>query len=131
MTVSAALSLTTSRRRRRTRLRSVAEPTLRETVKPKRTGPGSGRSRPCRMNAGADVFAPPAAARKSARCRIRSMAMSWTLGAQALAAAGATSGDDLAAADSRDARTETVAALTHQLAGLIGTLHGSSPLPGC
>jgi hypothetical protein len=51
-------------------------------------------------------------------------------GAQALATAGAAGGDDLAAADSRDASAEAVTALAHQFAGLIGTLHGSSPLPG-
>ena len=50
-------------------------------------------------------------------------------GRQALAAVGATSGDDLAAALGRHAGAVAMTALTHQLAGLIGSLHGPSPGP--
>jgi hypothetical protein len=45
-------------------------------------------------------------------------------GAQTLAAAGATCGENLAAAGSRETGTETVTALAHQFAGLISPLHG-------
>ena len=48
-------------------------------------------------------------------------------GRQLLAAAGATGGDDLAAADSGHAGAETVTALAHELGGLIGPLHRNSP----
>lgn len=41
---------------------------------------------------------------------------------------GAASGNDLAAALGRHARTEAVAALADQLARLIRPLHGSSPV---
>src|SRR4051794_14438175 len=44
------------------------------------------------------------------------------LGRKTLAAAGAASNDDLAAALSGHTRTETVAALANKLRGLIGTL---------
>jgi hypothetical protein len=47
---------------------------------------------------------------------------------KALAAMGATSGDDLAATLGRHARAEAMAALANQLARLIGPLHGSSPV---
>jgi hypothetical protein len=47
---------------------------------------------------------------------------------QALAAVSAASGDDLAAALGRHARTETMAALANELARLIRPLHGSSPV---
>src|ERR1700752_2290636 len=46
-------------------------------------------------------------------------------GAQTLAAPRAASGEDLAAAGGGQARAETVAALAHQFAGLIGPLHGA------
>jgi hypothetical protein len=49
-------------------------------------------------------------------------------GAQTLAATRAACGENLAAADSRETGTETVTALAHQFAGLIGPLHGRSPL---
>jgi len=48
-------------------------------------------------------------------------------GRQALAAMGATARDDLAAAGGGHARTETVTALTDELARLVGSLHGSEP----
>ena len=48
-------------------------------------------------------------------------------GRQLLAAAGATGGDDLAAADSGHAGAEAVTALAHELGRLIGPLHGISP----
>ena len=49
-------------------------------------------------------------------------------GRKALAAAGAASGDDLAAADRFHTGAEAVAALAHDLAGLISPLHGSAPV---
>ncbi len=45
-------------------------------------------------------------------------------GRQTLAAVRTAGSDDLAAAASRHARTEAVTALAHELAGLIGALHG-------
>ena len=45
------------------------------------------------------------------------------LSRESLAAACTASGDDLAAADGRDARTEAVAPLANKLGWLIGTLH--------
>ena len=48
---SGGASRTTSRSRRRTRLRSTALPTFFETVKPTRTGPSSRRSRACSTKA--------------------------------------------------------------------------------
>jgi hypothetical protein len=45
-------------------------------------------------------------------------------GAQTLAAAGAASGENLAAAGRGETGTETVTALAHQFAGLISPLHG-------
>ena len=74
--IPASASLTTSRNRRRTRLRTTAFPTFLETVKPTRTAPASGRIRNCKMNPAVGAFCPLAAARKSARCRNRSM---WRL----------------------------------------------------
>src|SRR5215475_10129926 len=121
---------TTSRSRRRMRLRSVAVPFFLVTVKPTRTGPWSSRLRLCRENAALETLAPLATARKSARCLSRSMmgflkAGKPGSGAQALAAAGAAGGQNLAAAGGGEARAKTVAALAHQFAGLIGPLHGS------
>jgi hypothetical protein len=49
------------------------------------------------------------------------------LGAETLAALGPTRRDDLLATNSRHTRTEAMAALTDQLARLIGTFHGKSP----
>jgi len=46
-------------------------------------------------------------------------------GAQALAAASAAGGKDLAATSGGEASAEAVAALAHQFAGLISPLHGS------
>ena len=47
---------------------------------------------------------------------------------EALAAAGAAGGDDVAAADRLHARPETMAALADELAWLIGSFHCRSPL---
>jgi len=52
-------------------------------------------------------------------------------GAQTLAPAGATSCENLAATGSGETGTETVTALAHQFAGLIGPLHGRSPMQKC
>lgn len=57
--------------------------------------------------------------------------MEWgRSGAQTLAAAGAACGENLAAAGGRQTGAKAVTALAHQFAGLIGPLHGRSPLPG-
>src|SRR3569833_3956139 len=120
---------TTSRRRRRTRLRSTALPTLRDTVKPTRTGPASPRGRIWSTKAAAGTLVPVAALRKSARCFSRSIESSVAamraagLGAEPLASAGTPGLDDLAAARGLHARAETVTALAHKLARLVGPLH--------
>jgi hypothetical protein len=119
---------TNSRSRRRMRLRSVAVPFFLVTVKPTRAGPSSSRRRACTTKAALLARAPLATARKSARCRSRSMMRSPgspASGAQTLAAARAARGEDLAAAGRGEAGTETVAALAHQFAGLISPFHGS------
>src|SRR6516164_678464 len=135
---------TTSRRRRRIRLRSVAVPFDFVTVKPIRIGPESSRPRPCQVKAVELTRAPLATARKSARCLSRSMigtpevACSQALrrlflrrsdacfsGAQTLAASRTARGEDLAAAGGCKAGAEAVTALAHQFAGLISPLHGS------
>src|SRR5262249_55465605 len=70
---------------------------------------------------------PRAAARKSARCLSRSIEPADARAAsraQPLAAAGAPGGDHLAAPLGRHAGAKTVSALAHQLARLIGPLHG-------
>src|SRR6266404_4867418 len=120
--------LTNSRSRRRMRLRSVAVPFFRVTVKPTRTGPLSSRRRLWTTKAALPARAPLATARKSARCLNRSMVESPGSpgsGAQTLAAPCATCGEDLAAASRREAGAEAVTALAHQFAGLISPLHGS------
>src|SRR5215813_13152738 len=109
------------------RFRSVAVPFFFVTVNPIRIGPGSSRRRLCRMNAALFTRVPSATARKSARCRSRSMVGSpepLGSGAQTLAAAGAAGGKNLAAAGGGEAGAEAVTALAHQFAGLIGPLHG-------
>src|SRR6516164_5955930 len=119
------VSRTNSRSLRRMRLRSVAVPFFLVTVKPIRIGPLSSRRRLCRTNAGLFTRAPLATARKSARCLSRSMMKSQKgSGAQALAAAGAAGGENLAAAGGGEAGTEAVTALAHQFRGLISPLHG-------
>ena len=118
--------LTTSRSRRRTRLRSAALPTFFDTVKPTRTGPPTPRLSACNTKAAVATLTPLAAARKSVRRRNRSMKRRRAVsGAEPLAAARATRGEHPAAALGRHARAETVTALAHQLARLIGPLHGS------
>src|SRR5215212_1496733 len=110
------------------RLRSGALPFFFVTVKPTRIGPSSSRRRACTTKAALLTRAPLATARKSARCLNRSMigiSGKPGSGAQTLAAPGAASGEDLAAAGGRQAGTETVTTLAHQFAGLISPLHGS------
>jgi len=53
---------------------------------------------------------------------------SKTLGREALAAAGATGVDDVPATDRRHPRAEAVPPLANQLARLISTFHGNSPI---
>ncbi len=114
-----------SRSRRRTRLRSTAVPTLRDTVNPIRAGPPSSRLRPCSTKAAVATLAPLAAARKSARCFSRTIMRGFRgSGAKPLAAAIAPGGDHLAAARGRHAGAKSVTALAHNFAGLIGPLHG-------
>src|ERR1700685_1433299 len=95
-------SRTISRSRRRTRLRSTALPTCRDTVNPMRTGPSSARRRACTTKAPTDARKPFAAARKSVRCLNRCMVVA-DIAAADLAAADLAAADlaaaDLAAAD--------------------------------
>src|SRR5215470_2953955 len=117
---------TASLSRRRTRLRSTAVPTFFDTVKPTRAGPSSSRRRAWSTKAGAGIRVPAATARNSAR-RLRRSIRQKPLprsGAQPLASARAPGGHHLAPALGRHAGTETVTALAHQLARLIGPLHG-------
>src|SRR5882757_3482255 len=122
-------SRTTSRNRRRTRLRSTELPTFLEQVKPTRTGPSSWRSRAWSTNPPAGALAPAVAARKSARCLSRCIAGAGrpapVSGAEPLASARATGGQDLATPGGLEAVAKSVTALAHQLAGLIGPLHES------
>ena len=119
-------SLTTSLSRLRTRLRSAALPTFFVTVKPTRTGPPTSRLSACNTNAAVATLTPLAAARKSVRRRNRSMERRRAgSGAEPLAATRAARGEHPTAALGLHARAETVTALAHQLARLIGPLHGS------
>src|SRR3954451_23176164 len=122
-----AFSRTISRRRRRARLRATALPTFFDTVKPKRGGAVSARSRACNTNAAAGILVPVAAARKSARRFSRSMGAprARASGTEALASPRAPRCDDLAAADGGGPGAEAVTALAHQFAQLIGPFHGS------
>src|SRR5262249_5518492 len=125
----AAVSLTISLSRRRTRLRSTAVPTFLDTVKPTRTGPPTSRLRACNTKAGVGTLVLAAAATKSARCLSRSIATPpaaprRSSGAEPLASTRAARGDHPAPAFGCHAGTKAVTALAHQLARLIGPLHG-------
>src|SRR5262249_41240086 len=125
----AAVSLTISLSRRRTRLRSTAVPIFLDTVKPTRTGPPSSRLRACNTKAAVGTLAAVAAARKSARCLSRRIGRrparrGRRSSAEPLAPARAARGNVLAPALGRHAGTKTVTALAHQIARLIGPLHG-------
>src|SRR3954452_7253199 len=122
-----AARFTASLSRRRTRLRTTALPTLRETVNPSRAGASSSRLRACSTKPGVEARNPEEAARKSARCRNRSMETRgrWPpSGAQPLTPLRPAGGNHLAASLSRHAGAEAVAALANELARLIGPLHG-------
>src|SRR5580704_9464762 len=140
-----------SRSRRRTRLRSTALPTCRDTVKPMRTGPSSARRRACTTKVPTDARCPAAAARKSVRRLNRSM-VAVDVAAVDMAAVDMAAVDmaaaDLAAAGEIRSRTEPLAALrppsrqhpaaafgrhpgakavtafAHQFARLVGPFHG-------
>src|ERR1700685_1140588 len=142
-------SRTISRSRRRTRLRSTALPTCRDTVKPMRTGPSSARRRACTTKAPTVARKPLEAARKSVRCLNRCMVVA-DMAAADLAAADLAAADLPAelAADELRSRTEPLAALraagrqhpaaalgrhpgakavtalAHQFARLVGPFHG-------
>src|SRR5690606_7527495 len=109
--------------------------TLRETARPRRGGAPS-RSQ-CRLSSGALVRLAPSNTRaKSALARIRAARGKMfregigrrlrpaRSGAEALAALGTTTGQDLAAVGGRHAGTETVVALALEVAGLVGALGG-------
>jgi hypothetical protein len=125
------VSLTISRSRRRTRLRSTALPTCFDTVKPMRAGrscsPSCSRRRACTTNARPDALTPLAAARKSVRRLNRSTATTG-IGprsrTEALAPARAPRRKHLAAAFCRHPGAKAVAALAHQFARLVGPFHG-------
>ena len=115
-------------RRRRTRFRSTAVPTFLDTVKPTRIGPVSPRVRACNTKAAVVALTPLAAARKSDRCLNLSTgeprAGASVSGAEPLAPAPASRVEDPAATLGRHAGAKSVTALAHQLARLIGPLHG-------
>src|SRR5580700_5615271 len=128
-------SRTISRSRRRTRLRSTALPTCRDTVKPMRTGPSSARRRACTTKVPTDTRCPAAAARKSVRCLNRSMAAADMAAAdlaadelrsrtEPLAALGPPGRQHSAAALGRHPGAKAVAAFAHQFARLVGPFHG-------
>src|SRR4029077_5883286 len=133
-------SRTISRSRRRTRLRSTALPTCRDTVNPMRTGPVSARRRACTTKAPTDARIPAAAARKSVRRLNRSMAAADMSAAdmaavdmakrekrsrtEPLAALRAPGRQHPAAAFGRHPGAKAVAALAHQFARLVGPFHG-------
>src|SRR5580700_10706838 len=119
-----------SRSRRRTRLRSTALPTCRDTVKPMRTGPSSARRRACTTKVPTDARCPAAAARKSARRVNRSMAADDMAKrekrsrTEPLAALGSPGRQHPAAAFGRHPGAKAVTALAHQFARLVGPFHG-------
>src|ERR1700689_461633 len=128
-------SRTISRSRRRTRLRSTALPTCRDTVNPMRTGPSSARRRACTTKAPTDARKPFAAARKSVRCLNRCMVVADMVAAdmaademrsrtEPLAALRAPGRQHPAAALGRHPGAKTVTALSHQFARLVGPFHG-------
>src|SRR6202166_2747797 len=120
-----AESRTISRSRRRTRLRSTALPTCRDTVKPMRTGPSSARRRACTTKAPTDARKAAAAARKSVRRVNRSMvAGEMRSRTEPLAALGASGRQHPAAAFGRHPGAKAVTALAHQFARLVGPFHG-------
>src|SRR5580693_4456894 len=118
-------SRTISRSRRRTRLRSTALPTFRDTVKPMRTGPSSARRRACTTKAPTDARKPLAAARKSVRCLNRSMAADEMRSrTEPLAALRPPGRQHPAAALGRHPGAKAVTAFAHQFARLVGPFHG-------
>src|ERR1700688_1842349 len=120
-----AESRTISRSRRRTRLRSTALPTCRDTVKPMRTGPSSARRRACTTKAPTDARKAAAAARKSVRRVNRSMvAGEMRSRTEPLAALGPPGRQHPAAAFGRHPGAKAVTALAHQFARLVGPFHG-------
>src|ERR1700689_3573359 len=128
-------SRTISRSRRRTRLRSTALPTCRDTVNPMRTGPSSARRRACTTKAPTDARKPFAAARKSVRCLNRCMVVADMVAADSaademrsrtepLAALRAPGRQHPAAALGRHPGAKAVTAFAHQFARLVGPFHG-------
>src|SRR6202030_2109448 len=123
-------SRTISRSRRRTRLRSTALPTCRDTVKPMRTGPSSARRRACTTKAPNDARCPAAAARKSVRCLSRSKvpadmtADELRSRTEPLAALRPPGRQHSAAAFGRHPGAKAMTALAHQFARLVGPFHG-------
>src|SRR5262249_30446266 len=128
-----------SRRRRRTRLRTTALPTLRLTVKPTRMAgcstPSGARSAGTgaawSTNPGMAQRRPAWARRKTRPFRRRpgrAAAKRGRLGRQALAARAAAIGDDLAATHRRHAGPEAVPPLADQLARLISAFHDATPV---
>lgn len=105
------------------RFRSTAFAAIRLlTVKPKRGGPSSPRSRACSRKALRATLLALAAARKSVR-RFRRSTAPRSLGRQPLAPLGAPPRQNLPAVACGHARAETVAALAHKPARLIGPFH--------
>jgi len=114
--------------RRRMRLRTTALPVFLVTVRPKRGGPPSPRSRVSNRKSRPRRFSPERTARNSARLRSLRGGRFVTgttpgSGRQLLAAVCTTGGDDAAAALGGHAGAEAVAALANKLRGLVGALH--------
>src|SRR5258707_4814173 len=129
-------SRATSRKRRRTRLRATALPTLRLTVNPTRIAGrprSAGMGAACSTKPGMAQRRPAWTRRKSRRFgrRPRRAAVNLTrpskLSREPLAARPATAGDDLAATHRCHPGAEAVPALAHQLARLIGAFHYATP----
>jgi hypothetical protein len=122
-----------ARKRRLARLRATALPTFLLQVNPTRIvcAEESGSCGPagaaCNIKPGAAHLRREAATRRnSARRFSRPTAFPMGSGGQALAALTATIGDHAAAADGGHTGAEAMTTGTNQLAGLIGTLHGTN-----
>ena len=124
---AAADSLTISRNRRRTRLRSTALPTCRDTVNPMRIAPPV-TAWPRLHHEGSAGNARTCSPRPESRCGVsaarRRRERALPSRTETLAPARAPRRDDLAAALGRHACAKTMPALAHQFARLVSSFHG-------
>ena len=133
------ISAANARKRRFARLRCTALPTLRLTVNPTRKKPSARAGFPsagwlltCRIKPGAAHFLRVDATRRKSGRRFKRK--SWcdidpALSGQALAAFGATGCDDATTAYGCHTATKAMAAFANDVARLVCTFHGVSPLP--